>query len=98
MLFLFTVIGHHLSDFSFLPLTYRKQKFHLDFICVSRSVVKDVLVRVLQGMLGAYESLLVTRKKGSKSDMPLSQQEALQAVFNVKYILHMIPWRDDSEV
>ena len=56
------------------------------------------MVHVLQGMLGAYESLLVTRKKGSKSDMPLSQQESLQAVFNVKYILHMIPWRDDSEV
>ena len=60
--------------------------------------MRDVLVRVLQGMLGAYESLLATRKKGSKSSVPLSQQEALQAVFNVKYILHMIPWRDDSEV
>ena len=56
------------------------------------------MVHVLQGMMGAYESLLATRKKGSKSDVPLSQQEALQAVFNVKYILHLIPWRDDSEV
>ncbi|XP_076443565.1 conserved oligomeric Golgi complex subunit 1-like isoform X2 [Babylonia areolata] len=62
-----------------------------------RWVVKDVLVRVLQGMLAAYETLLATRKKGSKNCTPLSQQEALQAVFNVKYILHMIPWREDSQ-
>ncbi|KAK7116850.1 conserved oligomeric Golgi complex subunit 1-like isoform X2 [Littorina saxatilis] len=62
-----------------------------------RSVVKDVLTQVLQGMLGAYESLLASRGKGAKSCVPLSQQEALQCVLNVKYMVHMIPWRDDTE-
>ncbi|KAL8616686.1 hypothetical protein ACOMHN_031668 [Nucella lapillus] len=62
-----------------------------------RWVVKQVLVRVLQGMVGAYEALLDSRRKGSLSPVPLSQQETLQALFNLRYILHMIPWRDDSE-
>nr|KAG5687549.1 hypothetical protein BaRGS_023105 [Batillaria attramentaria] len=62
-----------------------------------RSVVREVLLKVLQGMIGAYESLLATRKKGSKSALPLSQQEALQELFNVKYMLDIMPWRDDTE-
>lgn len=64
----------------------------------SRSVVREILLKILQGMLMAYEKLLTVRKKGSKSELPLSQQAALQTLFNVKYIMSMIPWRDDSEV
>ncbi|XP_025076664.1 conserved oligomeric Golgi complex subunit 1-like [Pomacea canaliculata] len=62
-----------------------------------RSVVREILLKILQGMLMAYEKLLTVRKKGSKSELPLSQQAALQTLFNVKYIMSMIPWRDDSE-
>jgi hypothetical protein len=61
-------------------------------------VIKDVLLQVLLSIVETYEKLLALRKKGAKTSLPLTQQEALQAVFNIKYTLLMIPWKEDTEV
>uniref|UniRef100_A0A0B7AVT7 Conserved oligomeric Golgi complex subunit 1 n=1 Tax=Arion vulgaris TaxID=1028688 RepID=A0A0B7AVT7_9EUPU len=62
-----------------------------------RSVVRDLLVMITDGIVKTYEKLLATRgqKKGSNS---LSQHEVLQELFNFKFIQMVIPRKEDDEI
>ena len=49
------------------------------------------------GLLKVYESI-VKGKGGHSSHCPLNQQRALQLLFDVKFVMLIIPRKDDSRV
>ena len=67
-------------------------------LCCFRSVVKHVIADMLRCVCTAYEGMLATRAKSSNRQHCITQQEALQAVFNIKFIDKCVAWTDNSQV
>ncbi|CAL1527327.1 unnamed protein product [Lymnaea stagnalis] len=62
-----------------------------------RTVVRDLLVMVTDGLVQAYEKL-ISQRGIKKSSNPFSQHEVLQELFNFKFIQLVIPRREDEEI
>lgn len=45
-----------------------------------------------------FEGVVSESKKKDKDGLPLTQQRALQLIFDMKFILQIIPRKDDSVV
>lgn len=67
------------------------------FFFFIRSVLQDIVNRSSDGIIGCYEKLLPTGKSGETS-LPFTQQRALQALFDVRFLLQIIPRKDDDKV
>ncbi|RUS88516.1 hypothetical protein EGW08_003692 [Elysia chlorotica] len=62
-----------------------------------RSVVQNLLVKVTDGLITAYEELLALRGH-HKCTNPLSQPEVLQELFNFRFIQLIIPRKGEEEI
>lgn len=71
---------------------FRKLTFNF-----SRTVVRDLLVMVTDGIVTTYERAIKNRG-GKKSSNQFSQHEVLQELFNFKFVQLIIPRREDDEV
>ncbi|XP_055956270.1 conserved oligomeric Golgi complex subunit 1 [Patella vulgata] len=63
-----------------------------------RSIIQDLVYKVSDGIIEEFEHLVNRGKnKSSQSDVPLTQQQSLQALFNIRFIQLIIPRKDDEE-
>ena len=69
----------------------------MGFFFPHRPVVQNLLVKVTDGLVSAYEELLKTRGH-RKCTNPLSQPEVLQELFNFKFLQLIIPRKGEEEV
>ncbi|GFS14944.1 conserved oligomeric Golgi complex subunit 1 [Elysia marginata] len=71
--------------------------FYREKLTTARPVVQNLLVKVTDGIVSAYEELLKIRGQ-RKCSNPLSQPEVLQELFNFKFIQLIIPRKGDEEI
>ncbi|KAJ8304320.1 hypothetical protein KUTeg_017903 [Tegillarca granosa] len=65
---------------------------------LTRSVLQDLVYKISDGMMVLYENFIKdNRKKRDKSGVMFSQQRALQLLFDVKFLLLIIPRKDDLQ-
>ena len=62
-------------------------------------MLEDLVTKVSDGMMTCYEEIVaLSRKKKSPNFVPLSQQLALQLMYDVKFILSIMPRKEDLPV
>ena len=66
-------------------------------LCNFRSVLQHLVCLVSDGILKTYETIMKERRAVS-SHCPLNQQRALQLLFDIKFVLFIIPRKDDCRV
>ncbi|XP_064607958.1 conserved oligomeric Golgi complex subunit 1-like [Liolophura sinensis] len=66
---------------------------------ISRSILQDIVNQISDGIIGCYERLLPDGKSGKFGEtyLPFTQQRALQALFDVRFLLQIIPRKDDDK-
>ncbi|XP_033750084.1 conserved oligomeric Golgi complex subunit 1-like [Pecten maximus] len=65
---------------------------------IHRKVVEDLVVNVSNGILTGYEEILnACRKKKTGNYLSMSQQMALQLLYDVKFVVRIIPRKDDQQ-
>ena len=62
-----------------------------------RSVLQHLVCLISDGLLKTYETIIKERRADS-SPCPLNQQRALQLLFDIRFLLLIIPRKDDSRV
>ncbi|XP_071095427.1 conserved oligomeric Golgi complex subunit 1-like isoform X2 [Haliotis cracherodii] len=63
-----------------------------------RSVVQDLLHKMTDGIVNVYQDFVKGGKRRvRKSGLPLTQQQALQSLFDIRYLLQIIPRKDDTK-
>ncbi|XP_041368193.1 conserved oligomeric Golgi complex subunit 1-like [Gigantopelta aegis] len=65
-----------------------------------RSVIHELVQQVTDGVLSVYQQLVKdakTKKKSRRGGLLLTQHQALQHIFNFRFILQTIPRKDENE-
>ena len=90
-----TSILHHQT----VSLGESDTSFQIEFVppLFFRSVLQHLMNLVSDGILKVYENI-VKGKKDPAVHCPLNQQRALQLLFDIKFVLLIIPRKDDSRV
>ncbi|XP_059174642.1 conserved oligomeric Golgi complex subunit 1-like [Physella acuta] len=80
-----------------LLYTLCKELNKIGIQALPRTVVRDLLVMVTDGIVTTYERA-INNRGGKKSSNPFSQHEVLQELFNFKFVQLIIPRREDDEL
>lgn len=68
----------------------------ISFSC--RGTLQQLVFKVSDEIMKCFEEVISKSKKNDKDHLPLTQQRALQLIFDVKFILQTIPRKDDTAV
>ncbi|XP_078314563.1 conserved oligomeric Golgi complex subunit 1-like isoform X2 [Crassostrea virginica] len=63
---------------------------------VQRGTLHQLVSKVSDEVVKCFEGVVSESKKKDKDGLPLTQQRALQLIFDMKFILQIIPRKDDS--
>jgi hypothetical protein len=71
-------------------------KNKISFSC--RGTLQQLVFKVSDEIMKCFDEVISKSKKNDKDYLPLTQQRALQLIFDVKFILQTIPRKDDTAV
>lgn len=63
---------------------------------VQRGTLQQLVFKVSDAVMKCFEEVISHSKKNDKDYLPLTQQRALQLIFDIKFILQIIPRKDDT--
>ena len=64
-------------------------------------MIHELVQQVTDGVISTYQQLVAdakARRKSRQGGLPLTQHQALQHIFNFRFILQTIPRKDENEV
>lgn len=83
----------------FIWLTIFKSIFDVAMLQLSfRGTLHQLVSKVTDEVMKSFEEVVSNSRKKDSNCLPLTQQRALQLIFDVKFILQIIPRKDDTVV
>ncbi|KAK3097887.1 hypothetical protein FSP39_014178 [Pinctada imbricata] len=64
---------------------------------VHRSTLQNIVHKVSDGIVSCYESVIQESRSKNSTAIPLTQQRALQMLFDMKYVIQVIPRKEEGK-